>query len=445
MVKRTLADGRTVTARSNEGLRKLCDCPRRNWPKCAHPWHFNYKPRGGKAWRFSLDTEAGKHVDNKTDAEKLATEFRAAINAGTFVRAADQRKVTPVVVPATADAITLEAFGDKFVANKSQASGKKTWKNDRHMFAQLAAFVLSDGTRLGAKPIGALTEDDLEAFYAHLRTIGRAASTRNQYVQLMKASCRWAVKKGYLARSPISDDSTLKRTKIAKRHRRLTPDVERRLLAVAGERLQRLIVAALETGCRRGELLSLQWRDVDRPRGELHIRAEHTKDQDDRLLPISSRLAGVLEMAKTDPAGKDYAADAFVFGELGAKVENVKRAWETAVLKAHGHDPRWVKGSLAPASRAALEAIDLHFHDLRHEAGSRWMEAGWPVHKVREMLGHASISQTDTYLSVERLGLHDEMQRFDRARCNPVANAVTIEHPTDRNDDTQNTKEVTVN
>jgi integrase len=441
----------------NDGLRKFCDCSRRHWPKCSHPWHFNYKPRGGKAWRFSLDAEIGRRIKDKTEAETLATNIRDAINAGTFVRAADRRKAD-AAVPATADAVTLEAFGTKFVENKSKPSGKKTWANDKYMFAQLAAFTLADGVRLGAKPLGAVTEDDLEAFYGHLRAIGRAASTRNQYVQLLKASCRWAVKKGYLSRLPISDDSTLKRTKIAQRARRLVADVldkdgklkepgeERRLLAAAGIRLQWLIIAALETGCRRGELLSLQWADVDRTRGEIRIRAVNAKDAEDRVLPISQRLAGVLEMAKTDPAGEEYGPAKYVFGEVGEQVANVKRAWETAILKAYGHNPAWKSGgALAPESRAALRTIDLHFHDLRHEAGSRWIEAGWPLHKVRDMLGHATIDQTDTYLNASRLGLQEEMRRFDGTRCHPVANESETGHPTDRNEAVGEPKQVTVN
>jgi hypothetical protein len=94
--------------------------------------------------------------------------------------------------------------------------------------------------------------------------------------------------------------------------------------------------------------------------------------------------------------------------------------------------------SLGPESRAALAAIDLHFHDLRHEAGSRLIEAGWPIHHVSEMLGHASLEQTSTYLNVTRVGLHESMRRFDGkvARCNPVANEATIEHRPSRNAET---------
>src|SRR5262249_55185752 len=147
---------------------------------------------------------------------------------------------------------------------------------------QLKAFMREDGSRLGAALLSAVTEDDLEAFLASLRAKGRAASTRNQYVQVLKASCRWATEKGYLERNPITEDSALASTKIAQRARRLVPDVldekgkikkpgeERRLLDATAKNpgMQRLIIAALETGCRRGELLALQWCDVDLKRKE---------------------------------------------------------------------------------------------------------------------------------------------------------------------------------
>ena len=165
----------------------------------------------------------------------------------------------------------------------------------------------------------------------------------------------------------------------------------------------------------------------------------------DRVIPISTRLRGVLEMAKTDPAGGDYTPPAYVFGELGRRVRSVKRAWATAVLKAHGFTPVWQGHSLAPVSRTALAAIDLHFHDLRHEAGSRWLERGWPLHEIRDMLGHASINQTDTYLNAGRMGLHASMRRLDPSRCNSVVSATPFEHPTGHNEDDEAGDNIRVN
>jgi integrase len=74
---------------------------------------------------------------------------------------------------------------------------------------------------------------------------------------------------------------------------------ERRLLAAGSPRLQNIIIAALDTCCRRGELLTLQRRDLDLNRGELTIHAEKAKDRDTRVLPLSARLTAVLKMAKT--------------------------------------------------------------------------------------------------------------------------------------------------
>jgi integrase len=167
-------------------------------------------------------------------------------------------------------------------------------------------------------------------------------------------------------------------------------------------------------------------------RRELLVRAENAKDGDSRTIPLSARLAGVLEMARTDPAGRGYSPATYVFGILGQPVRTVKKAWETCVLRAHGHEPVWAKGGkLSEGSRAALAAIDLHFHDLRPEAGSRWLEAGMPLHHVKEILGHANISQTDTYLNAGRVALQESMKRYDVSRGKSVANPPSIEQRPD--------------
>jgi integrase len=119
-----------------------------------------------------------------------------------------------------------------------------------------------------------------------------------------------------------------------------------------------------------------------------------------------------------------------VFGDVvGRRVAIVRKAWDTAVLKAHGHQPTWCgSNTLAPPSPAALRAIDLHFHDLRHEAGSRFIEAGWPLHHVQDMLGHKNVAQTSTYLNATPTGLQESMRRYDEngARCKIVASDPAI-------------------
>jgi integrase len=327
--------------------------------------------------------------------------------------------------------------------------GKPVSANHRACFRRFVAFTSpGETTTYGDRALASFTEDAIELFFAGLATSGCAAqSTRNKYVQMVKALFRWATKKGYLARNPAVDSDALKRKKHAQRHRRLEVDEEAKLLKHAGAHLQRLIIAALETGCRRGELLTLTWRDVNLTRRELTIRAERSKTATGRVLPISARLAAVLQMARIDPAGNEFGPTAFVFGDaIGQQVKDIKRAWETAVLKAHGHTPVWTRNhSLSKGSRAAFSSVNLHFHDLRHEAGSRLLEAGWPLHNVAHMLGHANIAQTSTYLNATRIGLQDSMRRLDDSRCNPVANEPLADHAPLRNGDADESPKHLVN
>src|SRR6266851_3139558 len=110
------ADGKDSRMRHpNHGVRKRCHCKRKIWPKCPHDWHFNFKPRGGQPWRFSLDIELGRRMAGKGDAETEAAKIRAEILAGTFVRAADRRKAAHTA-PTTPDAMTLEAFAAIYLA-----------------------------------------------------------------------------------------------------------------------------------------------------------------------------------------------------------------------------------------------------------------------------------------------------------------------------------------
>lgn len=85
-----------------------------------------------------------------------------------------------------------------------------------------------------------------------------------------------------------------------------------------------------------------------------------------------------------DPAGCPLPPEACVFGnEIGQPLRTFKRAWQRVVLRAHGVTPTYAKrvkvegkapvrtAALSPECRVQLRAINLHFHDLRRQAGSR--------------------------------------------------------------------------
>src|SRR5262249_49794869 len=82
-----------------------------------------------------------------------------------------------------------------------------------------------------------------------------------------------------------------------------------------------------------------------------------------------------------------------------------RTSWETAVLRAYGYTPTKERplrnsktNSLTPEARKAFNALDLHWHDLRHEYACRLAERGVPITKIQYLLGHASVVTTERYI-----------------------------------------------
>ena len=263
-----------------------------------------------------------------------------------------------------------------------------------------------------------ITTDTIERFREVRREHGGGAVGVNRNLALLRACFNWAIRVGYRERTPFKrgTETVVRLSREIPRSRRLEGDEGPRLLDVCGDHLRAVVEAALETGMRRTEILGLQWRQIRlTPRADIFLPAQKTKAMKDRRIPMSKRLQAVIEMRRLDPAGHVMPMDSFVFGdEIGEPVKSITRTWATAVLKSHDKTPTWMRGHLTPASRAEYRAIDLHLHDLRREAGSRWLEGGVPLHKIRDWLGHANIAQTSTYLAGTETGDDDAMRRFEQ-------------------------------
>ena len=107
----------------NNGLKKVCGCPRRTWAKCRHPWHFSFQWKGERH-RLSLDRYKGRQLTSKKAAEAVADEVRTAIRAGVFP------PPPPQPTPATVDALSFDAYADVFLERYSKARQKKSWNSD---------------------------------------------------------------------------------------------------------------------------------------------------------------------------------------------------------------------------------------------------------------------------------------------------------------------------
>jgi integrase len=367
-------------------VKKRCDCAR-PWA-CLHPWYIDVKApadhatRAGERYRVNLDNLIDRHCVDLQDAQ---TEGRRAIVAWLDHR--DPKDLQP------GDRPTLAALIEQYERRpQASAAGKYQIRP------------ITEAVVLG-RPFGTWRAEDItrEALDAFRQQRPLVAANRN--LAYLRALFNWAVAGGLVPSTPfrVGHVAVVRLAREAARSRRLQGDEERRLLAAA-RGLVPLITAALETGCRLGELLSLQWAQVRfTPRAELFLPAQKTKAKKDRRVPISSALRAVLDARRHDPAGDPLPPAAYVFGdEIGRRRGSIQTAWELT------------------CQRAGL--TDLHFHDLRREAGSRWMDAGVPLATIQRWLGHHNISQTSTYLAASLGGDADEMRLFEQriGRVAPV-------------------------
>lgn len=174
------------------------------------------------------------------------------------------------------------------------------------------------------------------------------------------------------------------------------------------------IYCAIDAGLRRGEMLKLRRADVLRNYQKtgvtmLRIRWTTAKTKRERLVPVvTDRLLAFLETR----AFKD-----FPFGQAdGTRLEAFRDDWEAILLASGLEAGEWSAGRTTRHGNTWRQWIrtrdaDLHWHDLRHECGSRLAERGVPLIEIMELLGHANLATTQKYLNPQLASLARNMKR----------------------------------
>lgn len=153
-------------------------------------------------------------------------------------------------------------------------------------------------------------------------------------------------------------------------------ELERVIAASSSALLPAIIVLAVETAMRRSEIVSLCWEHVDLARRVAHLSA--TKNGDSRDVPLSSRAVEALCMLQEQvDAKKGRVCD--------LRPDAVTRAFDRAVTRARArYVDECLEQGITPNERFL---VDLHFHDLRHEATSRLADI-FPMHELTKITGH---------------------------------------------------------
>lgn len=218
----------------------------------------------------------------------------------------------------------------------------------------------------------------------------RSVSDTNHHLKRVRRLFKIAIEQGWLESDPfVRGGSLIIESHETERTRILTLDEETRLLAACDKwrlHLIPLIVAAIETAMRRGELRQLKWKDVDLTGRVIRVDASSTKTLKTRLVPISQRLKTTLAQLRQN----SLRPDSLVFGG-----QDFKRSFNTAVNKA--------------------DLTDLNFHDLRHTAITRMLEAGISPPLVMKISGHTQQKTFLRYVNQTEGSIYDIAMRLDAA------------------------------
>jgi integrase len=197
-------------------------------------------------------------------------------------------------------------------------------------------------------------------------------ATINRGLSVLRHILFWAVDESLLQSNPMARVPLVPERRV--KHPVMTLSEEDRVLAVVPDYLRHIVIAALDTGMRRGEILNQRWEDVDLARRLLSVTKSKTAGGESREIPLTNRLLDI----------------------LGAKPKD-----EGIVFTYHGHPLSWIrKGWLGALKRAGLRHF--RFHDLRHTFNTRLMEAG-VIQDVRmAIMGHSGGSKVHSmYTHVE--------------------------------------------
>ena len=296
--------------------------------------------------------------------------------------------------------------GERVAGIRSAGSVKGMLKNLRAYF--------------GNRKLESITTDSLTKYKIHRRSQYRptkegepkihiSIATINRELAVMRKMMRYAHREGWTVRDIFYNAKVIETAKEVERQRILSRDEEQRLLAaccgrfevpykrnwkgkeqeltatfeIDNRHLRAMLVLALDSGMRRGEIFKMRWTDIDFENGVIRIIGTHTKTERERVAPLSSRAKAELQALRL-LSGEDRP---FPYTDI--------------------------KRSFATAKRLA-GISDLRFHDLRRTAITRWIAQGTSLAFAGKFAGHSQLQTTmKHYTATDTMAIQQLNQRID--------------------------------
>lgn len=330
----------------------------------------------GKVWWMSLTYQGGQirrstGTSDRRLAEAIVGKVRVQIVEGRFFETRQEKERT--------FAEMMERYLREVSVRKAPESCLRDEQCADHLLPWFAEKLLCQ-----------VSSKLLAEYKVRRREEGAAPATINKELGMVRHAFNVAVREWEWCR-----ESPMHRVAMEKVHnmrdRWLTVEEEKKLLIAATQWLREIILFALHTGMRRGEILALQWQDVDLPRGVLVIMKSKNKER--RTIPLNVRVFELL-MGKQP---KSIEPGALVFTtSCGTRMNgrNLMRAFYSAL------------------EDAKIE--NFTFHDLRHTFATRLVQEGVDLYKVQRLLGHKTPAMTQRYAHHCPESLRDGVAVLDR-------------------------------
>jgi integrase len=251
--------------------------------------------------------------------------------------------------------VTLGEFAKLFVENYSRPN-KSSWKDDA-LRLRLAAKALGEG-----KCLDEIASRHIEQFKKQKLHEGLQPSTVNRYLTILKTMYKKAIEWGNAKENPLD---TVKHFRENNQGLRFLEEEEiGRLLVACTPYLKSIVITALNTGMRRGEIFNLKWSDIDFKRRLITIYK--TKNNERKVIPMNGLLVNTLARVREHSKSEDV----FLVKEIR---KDFSRALNCAKITC------------------------FRFHDLRHTFASHLVMKGVDLMTVKELMGHKSIKMTERY------------------------------------------------
>jgi integrase len=238
------------------------------------------------------------------------------------------------------------------------------------------------------------SKKDAEAYFAKSKATTRPA-TVNRELALLKHMYSKAIEWGKYEENPAKKVKLLKGE--VKRVRFLMPDDVQKLLSNCADHLKPIVTVAVHTGMRKGELLSLNWDQVNFEQGIISLL--DTKNHERRDISMN-------ETVKATLTGMERKGSYVFSAEDGGSFGDVRRSFETALR------------------RSGIQ--DFRFHDLRHTFASNLVMEGVDIMTVKELMGHKDLTMTLRYTHLAPNHKTKAVNILDRVlSLNPPQSAVS--------------------